>query len=182
MSRDDVEKGIVPRYVEEKIISSSPVPDDRPGGRRATRRDGRPAWSAPTRPDIELGVCGEHGGDPSSIRFFHDVGLDYVSCSPFRAADRPGRGRAGVDRLSRRARPGSTEPLGSLRARRRSRVRRGRPPRPSAARGSRRSRSARRRARGAHAASVASAAWPCASTRHETSSIITGSPLVVCCM
>lgn len=36
------------------------------------------------RPDLELGVCGEHGGDPESIRFFHDVGLDYVSCSPFR--------------------------------------------------------------------------------------------------
>ena len=37
-----------------------------------------------TRPDIHLGVCGEHGGDPSSVEFFHKVGLDYVSCSPFR--------------------------------------------------------------------------------------------------
>jgi pyruvate,orthophosphate dikinase len=37
-----------------------------------------------TRPDIKLGICGEHGGDPESIRFFHAVGLDYVSCSPFR--------------------------------------------------------------------------------------------------
>jgi len=37
-----------------------------------------------TRPDIKLGVCGEHGGDPDSIRFFHDTGLDYVSCSPYR--------------------------------------------------------------------------------------------------
>jgi pyruvate,orthophosphate dikinase len=36
------------------------------------------------RPDLELGVCGEHGGDPDSISFFHDTGLDYVSCSPFR--------------------------------------------------------------------------------------------------
>jgi pyruvate,orthophosphate dikinase len=36
------------------------------------------------RPEIELGICGEHGGDPDSIRFFHLVGLDYVSCSPFR--------------------------------------------------------------------------------------------------
>ena len=36
------------------------------------------------RPDIKLGVCGEHGGDPSSVEFFHKVGLDYVSCSPFR--------------------------------------------------------------------------------------------------
>ncbi|MEG2384635.1 MAG: putative PEP-binding protein, partial [Erysipelotrichaceae bacterium] len=37
-----------------------------------------------SRPDIHLGVCGEHGGDPSSIEFFHKVGLDYVSCSPYR--------------------------------------------------------------------------------------------------
>ncbi|MBO7728319.1 MAG: pyruvate, phosphate dikinase, partial [Oscillospiraceae bacterium] len=37
-----------------------------------------------TRPNIHLGVCGEHGGDPSSVEFFHKVGLDYVSCSPFR--------------------------------------------------------------------------------------------------
>ena len=37
-----------------------------------------------TRPDLKLGVCGEHGGDPESIKFFHAVGLDYVSCSPFR--------------------------------------------------------------------------------------------------
>ena len=36
------------------------------------------------RPELELGICGEHGGDPDSIRFFHSVGLDYVSCSPFR--------------------------------------------------------------------------------------------------
>jgi len=37
-----------------------------------------------TRPDIELGICGEHGGDPESIAFCHEIGLDYVSCSPFR--------------------------------------------------------------------------------------------------
>ena len=37
-----------------------------------------------TRPGLELGVCGEHGGDPDSVHFFHEVGLDYVSCSPFR--------------------------------------------------------------------------------------------------
>ena len=36
------------------------------------------------RPDLKLGICGEHGGDPASVRFFHAVGLDYVSCSPFR--------------------------------------------------------------------------------------------------
>ena len=37
-----------------------------------------------TRPDIKLGICGEHGGDPSSVEFCHNVGLNYVSCSPFR--------------------------------------------------------------------------------------------------
>ena len=37
-----------------------------------------------TRPDIKLGICGEHGGDPKSVEFCHEVGLDYVSCSPFR--------------------------------------------------------------------------------------------------
>jgi len=37
-----------------------------------------------SRPDLHVGVCGEHGGDPDSVHFFHDVGLDYVSCSPFR--------------------------------------------------------------------------------------------------
>ena len=37
-----------------------------------------------TRPDLKVGVCGEHGGDPDSVHFFHKVGLDYVSCSPFR--------------------------------------------------------------------------------------------------
>ena len=74
---------ILPRYVDEKIIDALPVPDDRSRGRRRVRamavERGRAA-----RPDLELGVCGEHGGDPDSIRFFARVGLDYVCCSPFR--------------------------------------------------------------------------------------------------
>ena len=50
------------------------------------------------RPDLELGVCGEHGGDPASVHFFHEVGLDYVSCSPFRVpVARLEAGRAAVD-------------------------------------------------------------------------------------
>ncbi len=47
-------------------------------------RDRRPSAGAQTRPDIKLGICGEHGGDPASIAFCETVGLDYVSCSPFR--------------------------------------------------------------------------------------------------
>ncbi|HEY2438341.1 MAG TPA: putative PEP-binding protein, partial [Solirubrobacteraceae bacterium] len=82
-SRDDIEKGIIPRYVEEKIVDSSPFAmlDTVGVGELisiAVER-GRGA-----RPDLELGICGEHGGDPDSIRFFHAAGLDYVSCSPFR--------------------------------------------------------------------------------------------------
>jgi pyruvate, orthophosphate dikinase len=42
------------------------------------------AYGRETRPTIKLGVCGEHGGDPESVHFFHDAGLDYVSCSPYR--------------------------------------------------------------------------------------------------
>ncbi len=49
------------------------------------------------RPELELGVCGEHGGDPDSVHFFHNVGLDYVSCSPFRVpVARLEAGRAAV--------------------------------------------------------------------------------------
>jgi pyruvate, orthophosphate dikinase len=82
-SRDDIEKGIIPRYVEEKIVDSSPFAklDELGIGELidiAVER-GRDA-----RPDLELGICGEHGGDPDSIHFFHAAGLDYVSCSPFR--------------------------------------------------------------------------------------------------
>ncbi|MDQ3317868.1 MAG: hypothetical protein M3522_11115 [Actinomycetota bacterium] len=60
-----------------------PVPDHRPGRRRRVRQDGdreRPGEN----PNLKLGVCGEHGGDPKSVAFFQEVGLDYVSCSPFR--------------------------------------------------------------------------------------------------
>jgi pyruvate,orthophosphate dikinase len=82
-SRDDVEGRIIPRYVEEKILEGSPfaqIDEDGIGElvQIALRRGRR------ERPELELGVCGEHGGEPASIRFFHDAGLDYVSCSPFR--------------------------------------------------------------------------------------------------
>jgi pyruvate,orthophosphate dikinase len=82
-SRDDIEGRIIPRYVEEKIVNGSPFAtiDEAGVGEfvRIAVRLGRRG-----RADIELGICGEHGGDPDSIRFFHHVGLDYVSCSPFR--------------------------------------------------------------------------------------------------
>jgi pyruvate,orthophosphate dikinase len=82
-SRDDVEAAFFSRYMELGIFGVSPFETiDRDGVGRLVDiavREGRAA-----RPDLHVGVCGEHGGDPDSVHFFHDVGLDYVSCSPFR--------------------------------------------------------------------------------------------------
>ena len=82
-SRDDVEGAFFPRYLDLGIFGVSPFESiDRDGVGRLVRvavEEGRAA-----RPDLHLGVCGEHGGDPDSVHFFHEVGLDYVSCSPFR--------------------------------------------------------------------------------------------------
>ena len=82
-SRDDVEGAFFARYLELGIFGISPFESiDRDGVGRLVRiavDEGRR-----TRPDLHIGVCGEHGGDPESIHFFHDAGLDYVSCSPFR--------------------------------------------------------------------------------------------------
>jgi pyruvate,orthophosphate dikinase len=82
-SRDDVESKFVPTYLERKIIDRSPFETiDKPGVGWLVRLA---AWvGREARPDLKLGICGEHGGDPESIAFFHDAGLDYVSCSPFR--------------------------------------------------------------------------------------------------
>jgi pyruvate,orthophosphate dikinase len=82
-SRDDVEGRILPRYVEEHIVTVSPFQTiDRHGVGALVRM--AVAGGRVGRPGIQLGICGEHGGDPDSIRFFAEVGLDYVSCSPFR--------------------------------------------------------------------------------------------------
>ncbi|HLK01580.1 MAG TPA: pyruvate, phosphate dikinase [Streptosporangiaceae bacterium] len=82
-SRDDVEGSFFSKYIELGIFGVSPFETiDRNGVGRLVRiavEEGRAA-----RPDLEVGVCGEHGGDPDSVHFFHEVGLNYVSCSPFR--------------------------------------------------------------------------------------------------
>jgi pyruvate,orthophosphate dikinase len=82
-SRDDVESKFVPTYLERKIIDRSPFETiDKPGVGWLVRLG---AWvGREAVPGLKLGICGEHGGDPESIAFFHDAGLDYVSCSPFR--------------------------------------------------------------------------------------------------
>ncbi len=82
-SRDDVESKFVPAYMERKIIDRSPFETiDKPGVGWLVRLA---AWvGREAHPGLKLGICGEHGGDPESIDFFHMAGLDYVSCSPFR--------------------------------------------------------------------------------------------------
>ncbi|WP_327584290.1 pyruvate, phosphate dikinase [Nonomuraea sp. NBC_00507] len=82
-SRDDVESSFFHRYLDLGIFGVSPFETlDREGVGRLIKiavEEGRAA-----RPDLHLGICGEHGGDPDSVHFCHEVGLDYVSCSPFR--------------------------------------------------------------------------------------------------
>jgi pyruvate,orthophosphate dikinase len=81
-SRDDVNK-VLPTYLAEGILKQDPFAAiDRDGVGELVRigiERGRK-----TRPKLEVGICGEHGGDPSSVEFCHQVGMDYVSCSPFR--------------------------------------------------------------------------------------------------
>ena len=82
-SRDDAERNFLLKYVEDGILPSNPFQTiDRDGVGQLMRmcvEGGRR-----TRPDLEVGICGEHGGDADSIDFCHLIGLDYVSCSPFR--------------------------------------------------------------------------------------------------
>ncbi|MDN5854899.1 MAG: pyruvate, phosphate dikinase, partial [Actinomycetia bacterium] len=95
-SRDDVEAAFFAAYLEQGVFTVSPFESiDGDGVGRLVRiavEEGRA-----TKPDLKLGVCGEHGGDPLSVHFFHEVGLDYVSCSPFRVpVARLEAGRAAV--------------------------------------------------------------------------------------
>jgi pyruvate, orthophosphate dikinase len=82
-SRDDVEGRFMPKYLELHLLPANPFETiDVEGVGQLVRQavtEGRGA-----RSDLKLGICGEHGGDPPSVRFFHEIGLDYVSCSPYR--------------------------------------------------------------------------------------------------
>jgi pyruvate,orthophosphate dikinase len=81
-SRDDAAK-FLGAYYEKKIYEQDPFAKlDQTGVGALVKMAAEKGRSA--RPDIHLGICGEHGGDPSSVEFCHNVGLDYVSCSPFR--------------------------------------------------------------------------------------------------
>jgi len=82
-SRDDAEGKFLLKYVEDKVLPDNPFQTLDPDGVgklvETAVKLGRKA-----RKNLELGICGEHGGDPRSVEFCHKVGLDYVSCSPFR--------------------------------------------------------------------------------------------------
>jgi pyruvate, orthophosphate dikinase len=82
-SRDDVEGRFLARYMETKVLDRSPFETiDKPGVGWLVRLA---AWvGREAKPELKLGICGEHGGDPDSIHFFQMAGLDYVSCSPYR--------------------------------------------------------------------------------------------------
>jgi pyruvate,orthophosphate dikinase len=83
ISRDDAEAGFLVEYIEKEILPENPFQtiDANGVGRlmELATREGRQQ-----RPDLEVGICGEHGGDPKSIHLCHKYGLNYVSCSPFR--------------------------------------------------------------------------------------------------
>jgi pyruvate, orthophosphate dikinase len=82
-SRDDIEGRVLARYIDVKILDRSPFETlDTPGVGQMVRMG---AWlGRSTKPELKLGVCGEHGGEPDSIDFLHHSGIDYVSCSPYR--------------------------------------------------------------------------------------------------
>ncbi|MGA9479485.1 MAG: putative PEP-binding protein, partial [Desulfobacterales bacterium] len=83
ISRDDAETGFLVEYIDKGILPNNPF--------ATLDRDGVAALMAiaiekgrSVKPDLECGICGEHGGDPQSINICHELGLTYVSCSPFR--------------------------------------------------------------------------------------------------
>jgi pyruvate,orthophosphate dikinase len=82
-SRDDADTTFIPKYLDKKILKESPFQVlDRIGVGSLMRigiEKGRGK-----RPNLKIGICGEHGGDPSSVMFCDELGLDYVSCSPYR--------------------------------------------------------------------------------------------------
>ncbi len=81
-SRDDIEGKFLPKYLERKILPRNPFETVDAGVAKLVKMACELGRS--TNPTIKLGVCGEHGGDPDSVKVFHGIGLTYVSCSPYR--------------------------------------------------------------------------------------------------
>jgi pyruvate,orthophosphate dikinase len=84
LSRDDAGR-FLPAYVEQGILEKDPFVSIDVDGVGELVKEGLKRGRS-TRALLKVGVCGEHGGDPNSVRFFHQAGLDYVSCSPYRVA------------------------------------------------------------------------------------------------
>jgi len=82
-SRDDAEGSFIPVYLEKKILRNDPFQVIDRQGVGALMRQGVELGRR-ARPDLKIGICGEHGGEPSSVAFCDQIGLDYVSCSPYR--------------------------------------------------------------------------------------------------
>jgi pyruvate,orthophosphate dikinase len=83
LSRDDAERGFLPDYISQGLVARSPFETiDTEGVGELLKTAAERGRAA--KPELKIGVCGEHGGDPASIEFFHAAGLDYVSCSPYR--------------------------------------------------------------------------------------------------
>jgi pyruvate,orthophosphate dikinase len=83
MSRDDAEGKFLTFYLEDGVLEQNPFETLDQGGVGDLMRIGVERGRQ-TKPGIKLGICGEHGGEPRSVAFCHRLGLDYVSCSPFR--------------------------------------------------------------------------------------------------
>jgi pyruvate,orthophosphate dikinase len=81
-SRDDIESKFLPRYLERKVLLRNPFETVDSGVAELVRIGCEKGRSV--NPKLKLGVCGEHGGDPDSVKIFHTIGLTYVSCSPYR--------------------------------------------------------------------------------------------------
>ena len=106
LSRDDA-GSFLPKYVDAGLIDADPfVSIDEDGVGQLMRLAVERGRS--TRPDLKLGICGEHGGDPASVRFFAEIGLDYVSCSPYRIP--LARLAAAQAAVSRRKKAGREDP------------------------------------------------------------------------
>jgi pyruvate,orthophosphate dikinase len=82
-SRDDAEGKFLAKYMEMGILIGNPFESIDQVGVGSLMKQAIEAGRL-TRPGLKLGICGEHGGEPISVAFFHQIGLDYVSCSPFR--------------------------------------------------------------------------------------------------
>jgi pyruvate,orthophosphate dikinase len=83
MSRDDAEGKFLTFYLEDGVIQHNPFETLDQEGVGDLMRIGVERGRS-TKPDLKLGICGEHGGEPASVEFCHELGLDYVSCSPYR--------------------------------------------------------------------------------------------------